>query len=67
MLSSAQKRRQGSLITRPETTIPVRITPEIRALAEVPRELEWFQNIRKVAALSSFRSGKAGPTRWISG
>jgi integrase/recombinase XerD len=105
----------------PETTISVRITPETRALAEVPPELEWFQNIRnertrtaytldiqdfmdfieierpedfrlvtcahviawrddskrralslatvrrKLSALSSFRTGKAGPTRWISG
>lgn len=38
----------------PETTIPVRITPEYRALvaarfyalAEVPPELEWFKNIQ---------------------
>lgn len=43
----------------PETTIPACITPESRAVAEVPPELEWFKNIqneRTRAAYKLFRT-----------
>jgi site-specific recombinase XerD len=46
-----------------ETTIPARITPETRALAaarfyalaEVPPELEWFQNIRNARTRTAYQ------------
>ena len=47
----------------PETTVPARITPESRtlasarfyALAEVPPELEWFQNIQNERTRAAYK------------
>jgi integrase family protein with SAM-like domain len=47
----------------PETTVPARITPEYRALtaarfyalADVPPELEWFQNIQNERTSAAYR------------
>jgi hypothetical protein len=39
----------------PETTISIRITPEARGLAEVPPELEWFQNLRNERTRTAYK------------
>jgi Phage integrase, N-terminal SAM-like domain len=39
----------------PETSLPARLTPEARALAEVPPELQWFQHIPNARTRAAYQ------------